>query len=140
MVYTDTNILVAYYCPESISDQVEEILVNTDSIAISQLTEVELSSAVSRKIGESNLTQQDGRDILSIFHTHIEQKNYVHLPIQPSHFSIATDWISLFNTSLRTLDALHLAIASKNNIPILTADIKLAGSANILDVDVNLVT
>jgi len=140
MVYIDTSILVAYYCPEIMSNQVEKILVNTDSPAISQLTEVELTSAVSRKIREQNLSQQDGQDILSMFQTHVEQKSYVHLPIQPRHYSMARDWISQFSTTLRTLDALHLAIAAKNNISILTADLKFAESANILDIEVNLIS
>ncbi len=140
MIYIDTSVLVAYYCPETLSNQVETILVNTDRPAISQLTEVELISALAQKTRERALFQESANEILSLFNTHIDQKSYIHLPIQPKHFSIARDWISQFNTPLRTLDALHLAIAAKNNIPILTADIKFANSANILDIEVNLVS
>ncbi len=140
MVYIDTSVLVAYYCPETISNQVEMILINTDRPAISQLTEVELISALARKTREQTISHESANEILSLFNIHIDQKSYMHLPIQPKHFSIARDWISQFNTPLRTLDALHLAIAAKNNIPILTADIKFANSANILDIEVNLVS
>lgn len=140
MVYIDTSVLVAYYCPEDMSSQVEDILLNIDKPAISQLTEVELTSALAIKIRERTLTQEDGNEILSQFQTHIGQNSYIHLPIQPRHYSTARDWISQFNTPLRTLDALHLAIAARSNIPILTADIKFANSASILGIEATLVS
>ena len=38
------------------------------------------------------------------------------------HYHLAREWISRFTTPLRTLDALHLAVASQNNIRLVTAD------------------
>ena len=140
MVYIDTSILVAFYCPEKISDQVEDILVNTSNPAISQLIEVELTSALSRKVRENALSQEDAITILSLFRTHIDEKSYQYLPIQPKHYTTAMNWIAEFNTPLRTLDALHLAIAAQNKAPLLTADIKFAKSAKTLGVDVTLIS
>lgn len=140
MVYIDTSVLVAYYCPEKISDQVEKNLLETSSPAISQLTDVELTSAVARKIREKTLSDEAGKAVLDMFRSHIDEKSYTYLPIQPKHFSTAMDWIAEFNTPLRTLDALHLAIASKNKAPLLTADIKLAESAKKLGVEVTLIS
>ncbi|SLM32369.1 PilT protein domain protein [Desulfamplus magnetovallimortis] len=139
MLYIDTNILAAYYCPESLSDKIEEILINTEEPAVSQLTEIELASAISRKIRENSLSKEDGDIILSLFQTHIDQKSFIYLPIQTKHYSIAKKWIAQFNTPLRSLDAIHLAIAHEKSIPILTADAKLANSAKILGVDAILV-
>jgi uncharacterized protein len=136
MLYIDTSVLVAYYCPEAISEQVEDILINTSKPAISHLTEIELVSAVSRKIRDKALTQEQGNKIVSQFNTHIDQKSYTYLPLQSIHYLTARDWIAQFNTPLRTLDALHLAIATKSNIPILTADLKFAKSAKILGVEI----
>ncbi len=139
MIYIDTSILVAFYCPEKISDQVEDILVRTSSRAISQLTEVELTSALARKIRENALFPEDALAILSIFRSHVDDKSYQYLPIQPKHFSTAMNWIAEFRTPLRTLDALHLAIAAQNKTALLTADIKFAESAKTLGVKVTLV-
>lgn len=50
----------------------------------------------------------------------------------------AREWISRFQTPLCTLDALHLAIASLNNITLVTADQGLAASAGVLGVAVQL--
>ena len=51
---------------------------------------------------------------------------------------LTINWIGRFDTSLRTLDALHLACASSNNIPLVTADDALARSAEALGVKVQL--
>jgi len=139
MIYIDTSILAAYYCPEALSDKVEEILINTEEPAVSQLTEIELASAISRKIRENSLSKEDGEIILSLFQTHIDQKSFIYLPIQTKHYSIAKKWIAQFNTPLRNLDAIHLVIAHEKSIPILTADAKLANSAKILGVQAILV-
>ncbi len=139
MIYIDTSILVAFYCPEKISDQVEDILVKTSSPAISQLTEVELTSALARKIRENALFHEDAIAVLSIFRTHINDKSYQYLPIQPKHFSTAMNWIAEFSTPLRTLDALHLAIAAQNKATLITADIKFAESAKKLGVKTTLI-
>ena len=48
-MYIDTSVLVAYYCPETISDRVESMLLDMEKTAISPLTEVELVSALSGK-------------------------------------------------------------------------------------------
>ncbi|MBT3225198.1 MAG: type II toxin-antitoxin system VapC family toxin [Calditrichaeota bacterium] len=140
MIYIDTSILVAYYCPEKMSDQVEDILVKARHPAISQLTEVELTSALARKTRENALSKEDAMDILTIFRTHIDNKSYQYLPIHPKHFSTAMNWIAEFNTPLRTLDALHLAIAAQNKAPLLTVDIKFAESAETLGIDVTLIS
>ncbi len=140
MVYFGKSILVAYYCPEKISHPVEKILIKTKRPAISQLTEVELSSAVSRKIRENELSKDDGNRILSVFQSHKDKNGFVFLPIQPKHYSMAMEWISAFDTPLRTLDALHLAVAHINKISLLAADIKFFDSAKLLGVEASLVT
>ena len=46
MYYIDTSVLVAYYCPEALSEQVQDFLSEQVKPAISTLTEVELFSAI----------------------------------------------------------------------------------------------
>ena len=138
MVYVDTSVLVAYYCPEELSDQVDKLLIKMDTPVISQLTEIELHSAVARKIREQSLTNVDGKKILSQFNRHIKQGYFTQRYLTPEHYRIAKDWISLFNTPLRTLDALHLAVAANDNLLLMTADTKFAKSAITLGIEVQL--
>jgi len=49
------------------------------------------------------------------------------------------DWISQFSTTLRSLDALHLAIADSNNLTLITADIKLSNSAMYFGVEFSII-
>ena len=138
MVYVDTSVLAAYYCPESMSDDVEAILVQLERPAISPLTEVELFSAIGRKIREKQLSQENGKRIIARFHAHIEQSIYTWIPLEERHFKTAGIWISQFTTPLRTLDALHLAVASIGNMTLLTADQQLASAARHFGIDLEL--
>ncbi len=50
MIYVDSSVIVAYYCPEALSSHVQSLLrAQMKKPALSFLTEVEFASAVSRK-------------------------------------------------------------------------------------------
>ncbi len=132
MIYLDTSVLVPYYCPEPNSDTAEKIIMEAGLPAISNLTGVELASAVSRKIREGNLSRTDGDRIMAEFQSHVGQNLFLIIPVQPLHYQIAKDWIARFEDSLRTLDALHLAVAFSNSLTVLTADKRLGDSARSL--------
>ena len=137
MFYIDTSVIVAYYCPETLSETVEQLIVKIKQPAISHLTEIELTSAISRKIREKNLSQADGNRILTQFQSHIEQKFFRRLSIEYKHFQMGKTWISQFNTPLRSLDALHLAVASSYNLTFLSTDLQLLESAKLIGVDIS---
>jgi len=134
--YIDTSILAAYYCPEMISDQVQALLREVAKPAISPLTEVELFSSISRKIRTNELNKEDGTRILSKFLSHMETGLFEIIPIEMRHWRLARSWIGLFNTPLRTVDALHLAIASVEDLVLITLDQHMIRSAKILMVKI----
>ena len=138
-LYLDTSVLVAYYCPEPLSRQVQELLVESVKPAMSYLTEVELYSAVARKVRTEEISGVDGNRILAKFSSHMDMNLFTILPIDDHHWRLARGWIGLFSTPLRTLDALHLAIASAGEFVLITADKSLQRSADILGVKVRLI-
>lgn len=138
MYYIDTIVLAAYYCPEPLSEKVESLLTSMERPSISTLTELELFSAVSRKIREGNIAKADGDRIVARLLSHINGNFYNYLSIENHHYRLARDWMGIFNTALRTLDAIHLAIASAEELTIVTADKILAKSAEALGVTVML--
>ncbi len=140
MIYLDTSILVPYYCPEPNSEIAEGIIMEAGQPAISNLTEVELASAVSRKIREQNLSQTDGNRIMAEFQSHIDRNLFLMIPVRMLHYQIAKDWIARFSTPLRTLDALHIAVTFSNDLTIVTADERLENSARSLRVRSNLIS
>jgi predicted nucleic acid-binding protein len=140
MYYIDTSVLAAYYCPEALSDKAEEILTSAAMPVISELTRLELFSAISRKVREG-MPPEDGNRIIRQFEFHLlEQKLYRQLDINEHHYSMAANWIVQFNSSLRTLDGLHLALSCTAHLALLTADIRLAEAARFFGIDVTLLT
>jgi predicted nucleic acid-binding protein len=135
MPYIDTSILVAYYCPEPMSERVEAFLMETKQPTVSDLTEVEMVSAVSCKVRENHLTPQDAHKIILQFQAHVDDQRFRRLAVEPKHFRAARNWIARFSTHLRTLDALHLAIASTAGLPLVTADARLKSSADLLGIE-----
>lgn len=132
--YLDTSILVAYYCPEPLSDRAERVILGLQEPAVSVLSEVELVSAIARKVREKGLSRENANRILKEFQFHLSQSFYRRIPILQEHFHTAFGWLSQFRVPLRTLDALHLAIAATNSQELITADRLLSRSARKLGV------
>jgi predicted nucleic acid-binding protein len=136
MFYIDTSVIVAYYYPEPLSEKAEAFLMTHIRPAISTLTEVEMFSALSRKIREGGLSRKDAGRIIAKFLSHVDGHFYTHLFVESYHYRLARDWIGLFNTNLKTLDALHLATAHVEGLTFVTGDQELAESARVLALDV----
>jgi len=128
-VYIDTSVLVAYYCPEPLSKKAEAFLTEHVQPAISALTELELFSAISRKVREKGMNHKDAGRVTAKFVAHLDNHYYRYLSIEAHHFRLARDWIGMFKLNLRSLDALHLAVASSEGLAIVTIDQRLSKSA-----------
>ena len=135
MVYIDTSVLVAYYCPERLSEKAEEFLMSFVRPAISSLTEVEFFSAVSVKVRKKEINLKDAGRVTARFLAHMDADNYTYIPIEGHHYRLARDWIGMFKMELRTLDAIHLAVASSEGLTLLTSDQGLFKSARALAQD-----
>jgi len=135
MFYVDTSVIVAYYCPEALSEKAEAFITTHTRPGISLLTELELFSALSRKIREGSMDRKDGSRIIAKFLSHLDDLFYTRLSIKSHHYRLARDWIGQFTISLRSLDGIHLAIASLEGATLITADESLAKSAESLAVE-----
>jgi predicted nucleic acid-binding protein len=132
-VYIDTSVLVAYYCPEPLSEKAEAFLTAHIQPAISALTELELFSAISRKVRGKGMDRKDAGRVTARFVAHLDNHYYTFLSVEAHHFRLARDWIGMFKLNLRSLDALHLAVASSEGLTIVTTDQRLFKSAKAMD-------
>lgn len=130
MAYIGTSVLVAYYCPEPLSELAEKSVREVDSPAISPLTEVEFCSAMAIKVRIGDMDEGAAERVISTFRMHLEEKRYCICPIETEHYILSADWVGRFSTALRSLDALHLAVAFVEDKRLITADGVLAESAN----------
>jgi hypothetical protein len=137
LIYLDTSVLVAYYCPEALSQKAERVIRSQLRSAISDLTEVEMNSALSRKTRHGELSRNDAQQVVARFSGHIEGNFYTRIAIERAHYTLARDWLGRFTTSLRTLDALHLAVAALERRQLVTADRTVARSAEAFGVKVD---
>jgi predicted nucleic acid-binding protein len=126
LIYVDTSVLAAYYCPEPLSGQAERALARADERAISSLVELEFVSAIARKVRTHEMRRGDARRILAAFESHLEQGIYVRLAVDGAHFATARGWLATLVVPLQTLDALHVALAAMKGCSVLTADAALA--------------
>ena len=112
MVYLDTSALLKRYVPEANSVAFEQYLATLLPAAISRLTLVELRSGLARKRREGAIRAD--REQAAVTEIRIDLQDGL-LQVQPStdqHFVEAFHLIErLPDIPLRTLDALHLAIA-----------------------------
>ena len=135
MYYIDTSVIVAYYCPETLADKAEAFLSKIERPNISSLTKVEFFSALSRKIRNKEMDAKTARKISAKFLSHLEGKYFHCLPVTANHYSLAGNWISQFTLPLKSLDALHLAVASCEDFSIVTLDQQLYQNARKLDIE-----
>jgi predicted nucleic acid-binding protein len=126
LIYVDTSVLAAYYCPEPLSGQAQRALARERERVISSLVEVELVSAIARKVRTREIRRGDAQRILAAFESHLEQGIYTRLPVDGAHFAKAREWLATLAVPLQTLDALHVALAAIKGCPIMTADTALA--------------
>jgi len=135
LIYLDTSVVVAYYCPEPLSHRAERLIRALYRPSVSDLTEVEFRSALSRKVRVGELDVMGATRIVSAFSTHLEEGLYTRVSLERRHHQMAGEWLGRFALVLRTLDALHLAVAASGGFGLATADAALAQSAKTLGIE-----
>ncbi len=138
-MYIDTSVLVPYYCPEALSHAAERTLREDPRPAVSDLVEVEFFSALARKVRVREMPAADAARAGEQFLDHLRTGLYARIAVQRRHYDAARGWLARLTLSLRTLDALHVALADTEGIRLATADADLSRSARSLGVAVTLV-
>jgi uncharacterized protein len=128
-VYVDTSVLGAYYCPELLSGNAESALRRISDPVVSNLSDVEFCSLISKKRRLRELTERQAIEILNLFDTHVAEGFYRRIALSAEHFFKARQLVSVADGGLRTLDALHLATAVTESLTMLTADRDVATAA-----------
>ena len=136
MLYLDTSAVLPYYRQEQASERVQAMLqAQSKPALISQLTQVEVTSALARWVRMGELSEPQANRIESAFHEDVSQGRFLLCAIEGAHYRRASHWISTRKTSLRTLDALHLACAEHHEARLISEDEALINAANFFGVD-----
>ncbi len=138
VAYCDTSALAKWYLPERRSEDVEAFLRENGPVHISGLTEVEMRSLLARRRRAGHFdSSSEGR----IFATFAEDVRKGFLICHSLPADLARGAVSLIsilpNVPLRTLDALHLAMAREIDAQVIaTADHVLADAGRGMELDI----
>ena len=129
--YIDTSYLAPYYLPEVSSEVVERRLLKlpVGSLVISPLVRSEFASLLSRKSRTKEMDGADARRTMTALDTHLAAGILRMVSVGPRDFERATEWIMAMRHPLRAPDALHLAVAAREDAAFWTLDKALARAA-----------
>jgi predicted nucleic acid-binding protein len=102
---------------------------------ISDLTKVEFVSAIARWTRTGEIDDSQAALIENIFNRDVNSGLFEARRVMVEHFMQAEKWLSARKTALRTLDALHIACSWGYDAKLITCDVIMHRSANILGID-----
>jgi uncharacterized protein len=133
--YLDTSALLPYYREEETSQTVQGFLSSLIiPVGISNLTQLEFASALSRWVRMKEISEVQATLVENAFAEYARSGLFRRLSITTKDYRQAQKWISSRKTTLRALDALHLACCFDAGLKIVTCDEVLANSADYLGV------
>lgn len=129
-IFLDTSSLIKLYFRESDSHIIENLLINNDieAIFLSEISKIEFSSAIWKKVRTGELEEGDAELLQAAFEEDFDKYTFVNTTskiLQNANNLITQKYGT---TGLRTLDSIQLAsvLAVKQQIDIAkTADVKL---------------
>ena len=135
MLYVDTSALLPFYRSEPASNAIEQLFLAQEApLLISELTRVEFASALARWVRMGELTEPQANRVESAFHDDLHEGCFRSVRLDHFVFDRAMHWLLTRRTSLRALDALHLACAQSSDATLLTLDEVLHSAAEFFGV------
>ena len=136
-LYVDTSALAKWYVAESDSDAFDDFIRSHSGAKISRLTVVELRCMLARRRRNREISAKVEEGAFKLFESDVRDGFLVVLAMNDAHFVGASDILQkLPQLPLRTLDALHLAVAGAHRTAtIATADRVMVAAAKALKFD-----
>lgn len=117
MYYLDTSVLVPLFVKEKKSSLVRQFFEQYSQhteLAISIWTVTEFTSAIGMKVRLKEFSDDLAKKAIKIFKEAF-QKNITVFSLEDADFNLAVEYLTEFSLGLRAGDALHLAIAQRQN-------------------------
>ena len=131
-IYLDTDIVGALLISEPLSDRAQHYLDECqEELLVSDLTAVEFSSLVARRVRTREFTIDQARLSLSNFDAWAALLTQ-RIDISSADLTVAMTFLRRLDLPLRTLDAIHLAVVQRLNATLATFDQQMAVAARVL--------
>ena len=137
-IYLDTSALAKWYLNEARSDDFAAFVGAEPLPIVSRLTAVEIRSLLERRRRSRQITTATVRKVVAAFERDVCDGHLEMHALEDAHAILAGELLNrLAAHPLRTLDALHLAVATSLELGrIATADRVLAAAAESLGLEV----
>jgi predicted nucleic acid-binding protein len=134
--YLDASVLVSLLTAEPFSDRADAfVLAASGPLLVSDFAEAEFASVIARRVRIRESTFSDAQQDLSDFDLWVA-RSARRVEISPADVAAATTFLRPLDLTLRTPDALHIAIAQRFGATLVTFDQRMADSARTLGVAV----
>jgi predicted nucleic acid-binding protein len=136
-VYLDASVLLPILIEEPMSAAVDAfLLAGGQEFVVSDFAAVEVAAALSRLVRTGRLAASDAAARLAdfeIWRAATTSPGEIHA----ADIRLAYAYVRRFDLALRAPDAVHLAIARRLDVPLVTLDRRLAAAARELDIAVS---
>jgi uncharacterized protein len=134
--YFDASAIVSIILDERDGGAVSRLIDETEATIVSEFGVGEASSAISRLVRMKAMSPDDGNHMVAYLDDWIaDTADYT--PVEDEDIMEATRLVRLFELKLRMPDALHLAIAMRLGIRLVTLDRNLAAAARAVGANVH---
>ena len=135
-IYLDVNVIVPLFAVDLFSNRAEKALRNLDDdLVVSDFSAAEFSSVIARRVRTRDLRAEEARTAFSNFDSWCARYTR-RVEIDTIDVSGASSLMRRLDLSIRTPDALHLAIVHRTNCKLLTFDKSMASAAQGLGIEI----
>ena len=135
-VYLDASILVALFTSDALTERADNFLRKNPSVLIvSDFAAAEFSSVIARHVRTKDINKDDAWLVFSNFDTWTARTTH-RAPMSTADIIAAEALLRRFELTLRTPDALNIAMAQRMGAMLATFDIKMASAARTIGTEV----
>ena len=135
-VYLDASVIVALLMVDALTARADAFFrANTPVLIVSDFAAIEFASAVARRVRTGNITADEARRGFSAFDAWVARAT-VREETSSADLRAAEALLRRVDLSLRTADALNIAIAQRMRASLVTFDRKMAATAEVLGIPV----
>jgi predicted nucleic acid-binding protein len=136
-IYLDTSALVKLYVPEPESASLDQLVGQRRDLVVSDVAVTETASAIGRRVREGTLSDETASRIYRQLLSDVDDRYFERMSVGSDTHREAERLLLSSRVPLRTLDALHLALAIQANArSVATFDRQLATAATSLGLGV----
>jgi len=133
-IYLDASVIVALFTEDHFTDRATTLLASkADAVIVSDFAGLEFSSVIARFVRTRSINEEQARAVLSDF-DNWSKTACQRVVTQGSAISRADAFLRRRETTLRTADAINIAIAESLGASLMTFDDKMSAAASVLGV------